>query len=208
MCARRLFLQAFVTTLIILAGGGHGLTQQAGKAVDFESCRAISDNAARLRCYESLIPSGKKAEQSAAELSGGWHLVRTPNPQGGAAAVSVMHTADTARSDADMAGLMLRCKVGGIDVVLVTIRPFSFRAHPRVTVTSGGVDMRFDASIGPPGAAILLPNEASALAHGAWQSASELAIRIEDGQDTVRGIIVIDGLRTALQRLEANCLAQ
>ena len=38
---------------------------------------------------------------SAAETTGGWRLLRTPNPYGGADAVSITHTAELARSDPD-----------------------------------------------------------------------------------------------------------
>ena len=58
------------------------------------------------------------------ELAGGWHFVRTRNPYGGVDAISIMHTADTSRSDLDLAGLMIRCSERGPEAVIVLIRTF------------------------------------------------------------------------------------
>lgn len=64
------------------------------------------------------------------ELTGGWHFVRTRNPYGGVDAISIMHTADTSRSDLDLAGLMIRCSKGGTEVAVVLLRPYRFGRDP------------------------------------------------------------------------------
>jgi hypothetical protein len=58
------------------------------------------------------------------ESMGGWHLVRTRNPYGGADAISIMRTADASRSDLDLAGLMIRCAG----------HRSCYRSHPAISV--------------------------------------------------------------------------
>ena len=80
---------------------------------------------------------GAPAEQaSGSELAGGWHFVRTHNPNGGTETISIMHAADTSRSDLDLAGIMIRCSDSGAEVVVVTLPALPFRAQPRVAQLS------------------------------------------------------------------------
>jgi hypothetical protein len=139
---------------------------------------------------------------------GDWHLFRSANPQGGPDAVSMIHTADTGRSDLDLAGLMLRCDEKGVDLVIVVVTPFPPRARPSVTISANGKEWRFDASIVPPGAELLLPTEAMSLARGAWQSARELAVKVSSPEQSFGGVILIDGLAGALSTLVTKCPAR
>jgi hypothetical protein len=200
--------QAKVMAVLMIIGLASAALGEGSVATDNPArCSTISDNAARLRCFESLLPGRGQRAQSSTALPGGWRFVRTPNPQGGLDAMSVMHTADLARSDPDLAGLMLRCGEAGFEVLLVTIRPFSFRTRPMVLIGAQGAPTRFEATVAPPGSALLLPQEANGLAGGAWQSASELAIQVENGANTIRGVIPIEGLRSAVEVLAASCRA-
>jgi len=74
-------------------------------------------------------------------------------------------------------------------------------------VTLGGPinEVHFEVSVLPSGAALLLPEDAMALANGPWQSQIDLPIRIEDGDTTIRGVVPLSGLSTALQTLTASC---
>jgi hypothetical protein len=168
-----------------------------------EQCRSIKDAAGRLRCYEGATA---KPDSTANSLSSvrAWPLVRTPNPAGGAEAVSIMQTADTAKSDLDLAGLMLRCGERNIETLVVLIRPFPPRAHPKVRVAAGAQSREFTATVQPPGVALLLPAEATALAAGPWQSATELAVQVDD-ESSIRGIISLQGLGPAYRLLIENC---
>jgi hypothetical protein len=168
-----------------------------------EGCRAIADGAERLRCFERALPAGQA--QRAAALAGGWRLVRTPSPRGGADAVSIMHTADTARSDPDLAGLMLRCGDAGAEAVVVLLRPVSPRTRPQVSVTADGRAARFDATVVPPFTTVRLRADAAELVSGPWQAAAELAVEVEDEQAPVRGVVPVAGLRAAFQALLASC---
>jgi hypothetical protein len=144
------------------------------------------------------------ASADAAQV-GGWHLLRTANPHGGADAVSISHTADITRSDPDLAGLMLRCGEIGAEVVIVAISTFPPCAQPGVTIGADGKEWRFETRVVPPGAELLLPAQATALAMGPWQSAHEITVKISSPEQSFGGVIAIDGLGAALATLSANC---
>src|ERR1700678_1888794 len=75
---------------------------------EFEKCRVLGDDQARLACLKNLLP--KTTDEPAKSTAGdSWPLIRTPHPRGGPDAVSIMRTADTARSDPELAGLMIQC---------------------------------------------------------------------------------------------------
>ncbi len=142
----------------------------------------------------------------------GWRLLQTANPHGGADAVSVSHTADTTRSDLDLAGLMLRCHERSAhdrsaEIVIVVVTPFQPSAHPSVTIAAAGKDWHFDAQVVSPGAELLLPSQATDLAAGPWQSIDELAVKVSSSNRSFSGVIPIEGLSGALAKLAANCPA-
>jgi hypothetical protein len=149
------------------------------------------------------------AERSpSSELTGGWHFVRTRNPQGGPDAISIMHTADTSRSDLDLAGLMIRCSERGTEAVIVLIRTFPLRARPHVVFGKPGNETQFEATVAPPGTSVLLPGDATILVSGLWQAQSDLFIRVEDGQTTISGVVALAGMQTAFKVLATSCSAQ
>jgi hypothetical protein len=121
-----------------------------------------------------------------------------------------MKTADVTRSDIDLAGLMLRCADSNIEVLIVLVRPLPPRAHPKVAVTVGSKTTEFTASVVPPGAELLLPQEAAVLTSGPWQAAPELSVEVgavegDDRPTPIQGVISLAGLGAALPRLQANC---
>jgi hypothetical protein len=194
---------------------GQTFGQQPRPDSNVERCRSITDDAARLRCYEAETsqPSIRPPPTASPATAGSWPLVRTPNPAGGRDAVSVLKTADITKSDIDFAGLMLRCGEHNIEVLVVLVRPLPPRAHPRVSVTTGGETMDFIASVVPPGAEVLLPPEAAVLASGPWQAAPELSAEVgavegDDQPSQIRGVISLAGLGAALAQLQANCPPQ
>ncbi len=138
-------------------------------------------------------------------LTEGWRFVRTPNPRGGADAVSIMHTADTSRSDPDLAGLMIRCRDGGTEVVIIFIPSFPFRAQPTVFLGPQGHEAQFKATVVPPGTAILLPTAATDIVRGSWHGLRDLFIRVTEGQKTIRGVVPLAGLETAFKVFIASC---
>ena len=159
-------------------------------------------------CDRANADSGKSgtAEQaSGSELAGGWHFVRTRNPNGGTEALSIMHAADTSRSDLDLVGIMIRCSGSGAEVVVVTLPALPFRSRPRVALGKTGDEIQFEAKVAPPGTAILLPKHATTLVSGPWQSLDDLFIRIDNDQSTIRGVVKLTGLEQAFKRLNASC---
>jgi len=145
---------------------------------------------------------------SVSELAGGWHFVRTRNPYGGVDAISIMHTADPSKSDLDLAGLMIRCNEGRIEVAIVLLRPFPLRARPQVVFGKPGNEIRLEATIAPPGTAVLIPKDATSLVDGPWRALNNLFIRVDEGESTIRGVVALAGLQSAIKILVASCAAQ
>ena len=185
------------------AGEMQGPAQLPGPDREFERCRTIKDGAERLRCYQAA--TSNRAEQQHSSGAGTWRLVRTPNPAGGADAISIMQTADVSRSDFDLAGLLVRCGEETTEVLIVLVRPFPASARPKVTVGAGSQSVEFTARVAAPGLMLLLPAEANALAAGPWQAASELTIAVADEHAPIRGVVPLAGLSTALRELRQNC---
>jgi hypothetical protein len=152
--------------------------------------------------------AGGAEQRPSSELTGGWQFVRTSNPRGDADAISIMHTADTSRSDLDLAGLMIRCSDGRPEAVIVVIRPFPFRARPHVVFGKPGHEIQLEATVAPPGTAIVLPTDATTLVSGSWQGLNDLFIRVDEGQDTIRGVVALAGLQAAFSELLASCPAR
>jgi hypothetical protein len=206
-------LAATAFSLVVGLSASSSRAEVGGSAL--ERCRAIVDQAARLRCFEEAtskpnsVPRAKPDAASAGTGTGAgtgtWRLVRTPNPGGGPDAVSIMQTAEPSRSDIDLAGLMLRCGDTGFDVLVVLLQPFPPRAHPKVKLTARGSTVELQATVLPPGAAIALPGEAAALVNGPWQTSPELALEVEEGASTIRGVVSLVGLGPAVALLKSNC---
>jgi hypothetical protein len=153
-------------------------------------------------------PQSLHAKSARVELAGGWRLVRTPNPRGGTDAISIMRTAETLKSDLDLAGLMIRCNKGRTEVVVVLIAPLPLRARPQVVLGKPGNQMKLEASVAAPGTAVLLPESVSSLVNGQWKNLSELVVRIQQGQTSIRGVIALAGLPSAYNELLMSCAAQ
>jgi hypothetical protein len=180
----------------------HVLAQEAPAGT--QDCSAISSSRDRQRCEETFSQSVKASSRTAV-LDGGWRLVRTPNPQGGAEAISIMHVSDTSKSDFALAGLTLRCGGSDIEPLLIVLEPLPGGSHPPVTVKAGSSEAQFEASTIQGGQALLLPRAASNLAAGQWQSASELSVEIAIKPVPIRGVVPIPGLSKALQTLTQTC---
>jgi hypothetical protein len=101
---------------------------------------------------------------------------------------------------------MLRCGEGATTEVLVVLaEPLRSRTHPKVTVSAGATTTPFTASVVTPGDLVLLPEKASALVeHG--RSTAELAVAIVDDHHSLRGVIPLTDIGTAVQTMQSNCL--
>jgi len=120
--------------------------------------------------------------------------------------VAIMRTADTSRSDPDLAGLMIRCaEKPGFEVLLAVVRPLPPRARREVVIGSGVTQVALQTEISSLGTGLILPVEATAFTTGRWQELKELAVAIKDPEMDIRGVIPLDGIASAMARLAASC---
>src|ERR1700730_10668658 len=120
----RLRKHAIVVTIIFFADIGLGRSQGFNIPAGNDPCRSISDPTVRTRCYETSNAFGKQTNAQSTTLSGGWRLVRTPNPQSGMDTISISHTAEVQKSDPNFAGMMLRCDEGQVEVLMIVLEPY------------------------------------------------------------------------------------
>ena len=161
----------------------------------------------RQRCDEEAFRQVETGSRST-QLEGGWRLVKSKNPDGGPDAISAMHVADSAKSDARLAGLSLQCGRNGIEIALIVLEPLSRSTRPNVVLIAGEQRAEFEASVIQGGAALRLPADASKLAASDWQRATELSVEIATKPTAIRGAVPIGGLSTALRYLSENCPAR
>jgi hypothetical protein len=131
--------------------------------------------------------------------------MRTHNPNGGADAISIMHPADTLRSDLDFVGLMIRCGETGPEVVIVLLPALPVRTKPHVTFGKPGNENQYEANVAPPGTIVVLPSDAANLVSGSRHALGDLFIRVDVGQSTIRGAVKLAGLEAAFKALQASC---
>lgn len=181
--------------------------ESPGITEGFAKCKVIADDQTRLDCLKKLLPP-PPVKPPAEGVQDRWPLVVTPLPPGGGGheAVSIMRTADTTRSDPDLAGLMIRCQEGpGFQVLLALVRPLPPRAQRSVVVSPTTTPTIIHAEVSPLGTGIVLPVEPSAFTTGQWRDLKELAVLIQDPQADIRGVIPLEGLAPALAKLSARC---
>jgi hypothetical protein len=165
----------------------------------------LGDDQARLACLKNLLPKTTD-ELAASHPADSWPLVRTPHPQGGPDAVSIMRTADTARSDPELAGLMIRCgEKQGLEAILALVRPIPPRSRRDVILAAGDAHVLLHAEVTSAGTALLLPLETSTFTTGPWRNANEITVAIRDPDGEIHGMIPIDGIGPAMAKLSANC---
>lgn len=183
---------------------GDGSIRAASPRPGIMNCAAGVSPEQRQRCDEEAFRQVEAGSQST-QLEGGWRLVRSRDPDGGADAISVMHVVDSARSDARLAGLSLQCGRDGIGVALIVLEPLPRSTRPTVVLTTGGKRAEFEASVIQGGATLLLPADASKLVSSDWQNATELSVQIATKPNAILGTVPISGLPTALTYLSQNC---
>jgi hypothetical protein len=195
----------FYATFFCIFGATPVFSQTRDVSQGFEKCKIIADDQARLNCLKNLLPSSS-SDSAASVTKDPWPLVRTPNPKGGADAIAIMRTADTALSDPDLAGLMIRCaEKPSLEVLLVLVRPFPPRTKTDVVVTSGTTQSVLQAEAASPGSALVLPIEATAFTSGPWQGSKELAVAIRRPEAEIRGVIPLNGVTSAIAKLSSSC---
>ena len=171
-----------------------------------EDCAGKLTSSDRQHC-EDMFARQVQAGSRTSQLPGGWRLVKTTDPRGGPEAVSVLHAADTARSDANLAGLTFRCGQTGIETLLIVLEPLARGSRYGVLVKSGSTETRFEAKALQGGEVLLLPPSATALAGRSWQAVPELSVDIA-GPSPIHGSVPLSGLSGALLALSQSCPAR
>lgn len=170
----------------------------------FEICKVIADDQARLDCLKKLLAPPPTPD--AGPMHDSWPLIVTHRPAGGRDAVAIMRTADTARSDPDLAGLMIRCaEKPGLEVLLAVVRPFPPRAKRDIVIDTGTSQSVLHAEVSSLGTGFVLPVEGNAFTTGSWQTLKELAVSIKDPEGEIHGVIRLDGIVPAMSKLSASC---
>jgi len=185
------------------------ICQDARKTATLSSqhCQSAKKDPARTACKDGNTGGPTHLSQQPPVETGTWQLTRTPNPAGGRDSISITKIADAARSDHEVAGLMLRCGEGATtEVLVVLIEPLPPRTHPKVTVSAGATTTELTGSVVTPGPLVLLPEKASALVERAWRSIPELAVAISEDHRSLHGVIPLADISTAMQTLQWNCL--
>jgi hypothetical protein len=159
-----------------------------------------------LRHCEEMFNGQVQAGTRTAQLTGGWRLVRTPDPGGGPEAVAVLHTASASGSDVRFAGVTFRCGRAGIETLLILLVPLVRGAQYDVLLKSSSTEAHFRAEAVQGGEALLLPQGEAALTGKAWQETSDLAVDIAI-PSPIHGVVPLAGLSGAMQTLTQNCPA-
>jgi hypothetical protein len=205
-CSRELRIMVAAAALVVL-GIAERSSLVAAELGGTRPCPALTDGQAPWHCYRRAAASETR-QQPGSRLNGSWRLMRAPNPRGGPDAVSIVHTADISRSDADLAGLMLRCAEGDVEALIIVFQPRPPNARPWIKLGPAGGEAKFEAMIALPFTALLLPPEATALLTGRWRSSDEIAVEIESDPTPVHGIVSLAGLGPSLAELRASCPSQ
>jgi hypothetical protein len=201
-------LWASIVFAYLLAGVLAVSAEPPGIAEGFAKCKVIGDDQARLDCLKKLLAAPSPAKPPTEGVVDRWPLIVTPPPPGGGGreAVSILRTADTSRSDPDLAGLMIRCQdKPGLQVLLALVRPLPPRAKRSVVVSPMATPTIIHAEVSPLGTGIVLPVEPSMFTTGQWRDLKELAVLVQDPEGDIRGVIPLDGLTPALAKLSARC---
>jgi hypothetical protein len=199
---------------------------------NYNRCRAISDDRARLLCFENLtsphpqktpspvpvvphgaegtpdIPpgsiSGSPPDSSSIPVAGKWRLVRTPDPRAGREGKDIVSIMATAElSGSDIDFAGLNLRCADPDFEVLIFLLSPLQPHARPAIVING--KKFHGNVVSPGTAILLPREASDLAREQWRSFPNLSIEVEDDGTKSHGLISLEGFNTALQTLVGTC---
>ncbi|MDH2356832.1 hypothetical protein QCM80_40395 [Bradyrhizobium sp. SSUT112] len=190
------------TVLISLSGFAQAETTRLAQ---LQNCVPGASAEQRQRCDDAVSEQLRSTSRTT-QLDQGWRLVTTTEPGGRGETVSVMHAADSTKSDLGLAGLSLRCgQSGGVEILLILLAPVPRTSPPKVALVAGGDRKEFETTVAPSSEALLLPPTASVLPAGNWLNAGELSVEIMTGSNPIRGIVPIGGLQAALRALAPHC---
>jgi len=223
----RIFVVAAAVSVPAMANAAGPISED-----NYNRCQAISDDAARLHCFENLtsphpqnppspvpvvpqgaekIPDippgslfGSQTGPSSIPVAGKWRLLRTPDPRAGREGKDVVSIMATAElSESDIDFAGLNLRCADSDFEVFIFLLTPLRPQAQPAIVING--KRFQGHVVSPGTAILLPKEASDLAREQWRSFPNLSVEVEDDGTKTHGLISLEGFNTALQALVGTC---
>jgi hypothetical protein len=201
----RTFGQHQISALVAVAIGLFlGGTTYAFAQDDFERCKAIAADRERLDCLKGILATPAPSEDAAAK--GFWPLVKTTRSSGAADAIAIMRTAETAQSDPDLAGMMIRCQEQTkLEVLLALVRPLRPGSKRDVSIKLASSEVVLHADTIPAGTALILPIDATVFTTGPWRDLKQLSVKVNDAEGDIRGVVSLKGIATAIAKLTAAC---
>lgn len=198
----------------------------------YNRCRAISDDRARLLCFEALtppdpqkapapvptaphgaegipdvppgLPSESESGSSSTAIAGKWRLVHTADPRAGRERKDIVSIMTPAElSGSDTDFAGLGLRCAGADFEVLIFLLSPLRLQARPAITIDGRSLQ--GNVVSPGTAILLSKDASDLARQQWLALPNLSVEVENDSTKIHGFISLDGFNTALQRLMETC---
>jgi hypothetical protein len=223
----RIFVAAAAVSVTAIANAAGLISEE-----NYNRCRAISDDTARLLCFEKLtspdaqntpspvpvVPhgaektpdnppgsiSGSQPGPSSIPVAGKWRLVRTPDPRPGREGKDIVSIMATAElSGSDIDFAGLNLRCTDADFEVLVFLLSPLQPQAQPAIAINGE--KFHGNVVSPGTAILLPREASDLAREKWRSFPNLSVEVEDDGTKTHGLISLEGFNTALQALVGNC---
>jgi len=174
-----------------------------------DRCRGLTDLAMQKQCYEIINGLSGKTNAQGVTLLEGWQLIKTPDPHGGADAISISHVADFERSDPNLAGILLRCVNHQIELFVIVIEPYPPQIPIDLTLKLGNSSAStYRGSIVPPGVMVRLPVEAATAIFDRRQQTDDLNVSLASRTTQITtGIVKLTGLEQALGTLKTSCAA-
>jgi len=172
-----------------------------------DTCRVISDLTVQKQCYAIINALSNKTNAQGLTLLEGWQLVRTPDPRGGADAISISHVVDLQKSDPNLAGITLRCVDRQIELFIIVIEPYPPNIPIDLTLKLGNSSAStYRGSVVPPGIMVRLPPEAATALFDHRPELDYLNVSLAYGTAPVtKGVIKLTGFEQAFGTLKTLC---
>lgn len=107
--------------------------------------------------------------------------------RGGATFPALMQTADSARSDLDVVGMMIRCQKGRLEPLLIILDPLPPRSEATIDLSTAGKRESFKAALIPTGAGVAVAIDAETRLMAEWAEEPDVEIAIHARERTIRG---------------------
>lgn len=134
-----------------------------------------------------------------------WREHALADARGGAAFPALMQTADSARSELDFVGMMIRCQKGRLEPLLIILDPLPPRSEVSVDLATAGKRESYKAALIPTGAGVAVAADLEARLMADWADEPDLEIAIHARERTINGVVALRGLTAALSPFALRC---